>query len=463
MILFIPLFLIYFAFAFYGIGLQDLEVVELLTSEVVQKSWGELLLNRLKMGHPPLYFLATKAWMVPFEHQIFTLYTFVIVIGSIGIPLIYSLARRLGMGKWSWVAALFWSVHPAVLYYARYMRPQVVVLVLCVASLLILLMMLEKPSWKSFTGLVFLGVIGALTSHLLLFFWFGIILASLLLPAVRKQTGRRYWGALVTNIGVQLAVSSIVKSYSGTLNDRLEWIKLPSFRNIFEILIESLSGISAKLKVPSLYWVIPIISVVSFFWVLLVKRREYKWNLVLVSSLISVFLFLGVSYTIQPLWLPRYLIIILPVMILAVAQVVLSIPSRIMATACVVLIVFFSVATTTRMIEKRNFGLREMVKTLDEQFDPEQDAVLVLNIMTREALLRYASRDLNPLAVRRKYSVEKTMKLIEKHIQGKSRLWVLEYPKKDSILRREQWQRFEEKKIFEDKKPKLALHGYRIY
>ncbi len=462
MLFFIPLFLIYFAFAFYGIGFQDLKMDEFLTLGVVQKSWEQLIFNRLKMGHPPLYFLATKAWIVPFGNHQCAPYILVIFIGSIGIPLIYLLARQLDMGKWSWVAALFWSIHPAVLYYARLIRPQVVVLVLCVAYLLLLLRMLEKPSWKQFAGLVFLGLIGGLTSHLLLFFWIGIIITSFLLPGVRKLSEKQYWASLVTNIGVQLTVSLIVKSYSGTLNDRLKWIKLPTSKKIFEVLINSLSGISAKLKEPNLHWVIPVIAIASFFWVLMVNSKRYKWNLLLVSSLISVFLFLGMSYTVQPLWVPRYLIIILPVMILVVVQVLLSIPSQTIATVCVVFLVLSSSVTTTRMIEKRNFGLRKMVLALESQFDPEQDAVLVLNTMTREALSRYALRDLDPLVARRKYSQDKTMKLIAQHIQGKSRLWVLEFPKKDSILRSKQWQLFEEKKFFEEQTNKLALHGYRI-
>jgi mannosyltransferase len=462
MMRFLPLFLIYFGLAFYGIGLQDMEVVELLTTESLQRSWSELLFNRLKMGHPPLYFLMAKAWMIPFGSGQWALYALPAVIGAAGIPLMDSLARRMGMGKWSLGAALFWSVHPAVIYYARYLRPQMIVLVICTSSLLVLLQLLERADWKRYAVFVLLGVLGALTSHLMLFFWIGILGASLMINEVRRIANSWYWLALSGVLAVQIASSVLVKQFSGTLQDRLEWIKLPSVQKIGMIFFETINGFSLRLNEPSIMWFVPLATIGCLIYVAIIHRARYQWSLLLLSTGLSLGLFLFLTYTVQPLWVPRYLLIALPACILAVGEALRQIPSNKWRAAGAAVCLSISVATVFQMIEKRNFGLRAMVATLEQQIDSVNDAVVVLNIMTEEAVKRYSSLKIDPLLLRRRFPETKSMRLVNNHTKGKRRLWVLEYPKKESILQKTSWKEMEKNKFYEEQGKKIALHGYQL-
>lgn len=462
---FFVFFLLYFGFTFYEVAIQDMKTNELITSAVVKKNWGDLILNRLKMGHPPLYFFLTKVWMTPFEYHQVYLYAFTILIGSFGIPLMYLLARQMKMGNWSLIAALFWSLHPAVFYYARLIRPQIFVSVLSIAYLLILLRLLWGHSLREVFALLFLGAIGALVSPLFLFFWISILVTSVIVPAIRKLPGKEYWMVLSSILGIQVVISLFVKYYSGDFPARLGSVKSNGFNRVIETLIEALSGVSTKLHNPSFHWVIPIISLASLFWLLCANNRlsssqRVRWYLLLGNVVISLFLFWGISYTVQPLWIPRYFVFLLPVMILAVVQALLSIPSKKVAAGCVSFILLACVFTSSKVIKKRFNGLRDMVQILEKQYEPKKDGVLVLNSKTKEALSLYANTDFNPLLIHPSFSKEKSFTKLNSYMEGKSRLWVIWYNNKETILNMKEWEPLEDRRFQKMKKGKVFLQGY---
>ncbi|MFQ5729229.1 MAG: glycosyltransferase family 39 protein [Waddliaceae bacterium] len=269
--------LFFFIFCFYALEIQDMENVELLTSESIRRSWMKLLSNRLRMGHPPLYFLLSKLLMISLDHNLVSLYIFPIVIGATGIPLIYFLGREQGLGQGSLLASFFWSIHPAVLYYSRYIRPQIGIVVLCTLYLLVLLRNLEKPKITNKFLLLSLGMAGALWSHLFLFFWLSILFASLLIRKVRKYASKEYWLMIVLALFSQVAVTGIVRVFSGSIKERLEWVKLPTFYDVYKILIQALGAVTGNIHVAGLLWLTPFLGLLSFFIVLYfnnVKKQD---------------------------------------------------------------------------------------------------------------------------------------------------------------------------------------------
>ncbi|MFQ5728906.1 MAG: glycosyltransferase family 39 protein [Waddliaceae bacterium] len=466
---FLSLFLF---FCFYRIQKQDLVNVEFLTSDAVRRSWSELLFNRLQMGHPPLYFFLTKLWVTIFDHNLISLYAFSFVIGAIGIPLIYLLARELGLGRWSGVTALIWCTHPSILYYARYLRPQMGVIMLCTLYLLILLQDRGLHKWL----LLPLGLMGALWSHLFIFFWLGIFGASLLIEKIRNKASREHWFFVVSALTTQILATCLVKGFSGTIEETLGWIKPVTLPRSFEVFIQALGDIEAKIHHPSFFWIIPIFSLLSFIIVFIFNNRKGnrstvsrhintrdKWNLLLTSSLIVIGILLGVSIIAQPIWVPRYLVILLPVIILTTVKALSFIPWRYTATACGILIILGMITNSWQMIDQRGFGLRDMIAQFENRYDKERDVLLVLSTTGEEALQLYSTKTFNHFVIERDIPPDTALLSFNEKTQDRQRLWVLEYPRKISIMYTKMWKRlFKPNKFYEYRIHKTALLGYNL-
>ncbi len=438
-----------------------MDVVELLTSETIRKSWFELLGNRLRNGHPPLFFLMSKLWISVTEHTQLLLYTVPIVIGAIGIPLMYLLASELGMGKWAWLASLLWTIHPSILYYSRYLRPQIGVSVLCCSFLLVLLKNLDKPKITNKIFLISFGMLGALWNHLLILFWLGILVSSLMMSKIRKHATKEYWLTIVSAVISHIIVILIVRWFSGPIQDKLEWVKTPTLLGAVEIFMRSLSSLNIKLNEPSYAWFLPIMSIFSILIVKVVVN-DNKWQLMISSSLISVGILLGLTYTFQAMWVQRYLVIVFPVVILSMVQLILTIRWRPIALCYAVFLVLACIASSWKMVDQRNVGLRKTISKLEEQYDERNDVLLVLNIMTREALRMYAYKDLDYIVIRRRSDHVKAFKVLKKKIKNKNRLWVIEYPKKDSIIKSERWRVFKHHNFYKQRSRKTTLFGYSL-
>ncbi|MFQ5729230.1 MAG: hypothetical protein ACE5GN_02580 [Waddliaceae bacterium] len=154
--------------------------------------------------------------------------------------------------------------------------------------------------------------------------------------------------------------------------------------------------------------------------------------------------------------------ILLPVVILSMAQAFFFIRWRSLALAFGSIIVFSCFINSVKMIYQRNFGLRDRISELERQYDDKRDVVQVLNIATREALRIYSTKELNHFVIRRSSDHDLAFRLIEENTKGKERLWVLEFPRKDSVLKTKKWKSFEKNRFYNFRNNKLAMFGYTL-
>ena len=304
-------------------------------------------------------------------------------------------------------------------------------------------------------------MLGALWNHLLILFWLGILVSSLMMSKIRKQATKEYWFTIVSAVVSHIVVILIVRWFSGPMQDQLEWVKTPTLLRVVEILMRSLSSIYIKLNEPSYIWFLPIVSIFSILIVKVVVN-DNKWQLMISSSLLSVGILLGLTYTFQAMWVQRYLVIVFPVVILSMVQLILTIRWRPIALCYAVLLVLACIASSWKMIDRRNVGLRKTISKLEEQYDERNDVLLVLNIMTEEALRMYANSDLDYFVIRRRSNYDDEFKNLQKKIKNKKRLWVIEYPKNYSIIKSEKWRVFKHHNFYKQRSRHTTLLGYSL-
>ncbi len=85
--------------------------------------------------HPPFYFLLSRAWMQLWGPERAAMRSLAAVVGLLGIPLIYALARDLtGNDRMGWVAAAVYALSPFEILFAQLARQYSLLSVLTIAS-----------------------------------------------------------------------------------------------------------------------------------------------------------------------------------------------------------------------------------------------------------------------------------------------------------------------------------------
>ncbi|NJK34592.1 MAG: phospholipid carrier-dependent glycosyltransferase [Oscillatoriales cyanobacterium SM2_2_1] len=85
--------------------------------------------------HPPFYFLLSRAWMQLWGPERVAMRSLAVVLGLMGIPLIYVLGRDLGQEtRLGWIAAAIYALSPFELLFSQIARQYSLLSVLTLAS-----------------------------------------------------------------------------------------------------------------------------------------------------------------------------------------------------------------------------------------------------------------------------------------------------------------------------------------
>jgi uncharacterized membrane protein len=96
--------------------------------------------------HPPFYYLLLHFWMLLCGRGEAALRLFSVVIGALTIPLLYGVGRRLFDTRTALLAALLLALSPFHVYYSQEVRMYALVTLLGLASVYLMLRLLEEPN-----------------------------------------------------------------------------------------------------------------------------------------------------------------------------------------------------------------------------------------------------------------------------------------------------------------------------
>lgn len=434
--LFCLIALLFLVINFWGLTRLDFDQDELITSRVIRKPYTQLIQERLGRGHAPLYFVCVRAWRLILGFGPARIHSLNVMIGLMSLILIYSLCAELNLKRWGLFASLLWAVHPTVVFYARYARPYMGNMALTVAILLFTFRFLRRGRPGDFWVLAGLAPVCALWNHLLALIWL-VLLAASLFPEQRQRAGigrvRRIAALALGLHGVVIAMAYLASLHAPPL----EWIKEPdSFRGA-EVILEALGGPDAKANQLGTPWGLPLLSVAAMVFMIRAcwfgrpaggaeQQARLNWRLIVIGALLPLLMMVVITFTIQPILLPRYATVFFTGWGLAACALPMMVGSRAWRWLLAVGLIYFSLHGTWRVVQ-RTEGLADCIRGLQKVYRPGGgDLVVTFNRWGAEALFLFAGDDFNLLCFHQGLKKHDLQKFNPEAIRAR-RVWFLDF------------------------------------
>lgn len=298
------------------------------------------------------------------------------------VPVLYATGRRLVGASAAAIACLLLATNSLVVEWGQQVRGYSLALLLTTASCLLLLRALERPT---LTRIVLYGVVSGLGVYTH-FFVALVVVAQLLTLAVVKPVPRRVLIGAAVTVGLIAAPAGLyVATASG---DPLRWVSRPDLAGLVEQL-----GLLAGGKRPALL----LVGVVALVGIVVAVRRILpdprsleSWRLVFLIAwlVVPVVATLAVTYTVKPLFVARFLIVIEPALALLVAYGVVNLPARWLSAVALVALLLLPVRYLTIWYDKVGEDWRAAVAEVQAEAQPGDVAVIV-PLFASEGAYRY--------------------------------------------------------------------------
>jgi uncharacterized membrane protein len=191
---------------FSTIGEQSFWYDEAVTRGIVAHGLGHLFAAVPKTeSTPPLYYVLVWLWSRVFGLGEVGLRSFSALCGTLTIPVVWAIGRRLISSRVGLIAALLTAVNPFLFWYSQEARSYSLLLLLSALSVLALVRALEAPTWRR---LLVWGVVSALAVCAHYFAAFVLVPEWIWLLASLHRRGRIRPMQLVLTAGPVLAMTA---------------------------------------------------------------------------------------------------------------------------------------------------------------------------------------------------------------------------------------------------------------
>ncbi len=467
------------AFSLYELRDQDMDSDELTTSRVIRMPTQDLIRERLRKGHPPLYFLLAKGWVTLSGHRASTLVGLSVMIAATSIVLFHLLCRELGLGRWAWAGTLLWGLHPTVIYFGRYARPYAGVDLFIVAGLWLTLLALRRKDAPSYLALGAVGALAGAWNHLLLLFWAGILLALALIGPLRRDTRRGLWLALAVPVAVHGAFLILIASMAGS--KPIAWIEKPRLLATANLFLELLGGRPLWIKMPGWTWTHPALLAVGTAlgcWAVFNQSSRsgarqapadggpplvHRWQVVAMTTLVPLAIMVWVTFTFQPLLVRRYMNILLPGAVLFGVWLLAFMPYRRLAQGLLVAALTTQLTIARQEVRTRDErGMQKLVRALAQHYVEGEDVVLAFNQSSDEAIELFSGHTIPSTDIYREMPHELAWPIFRSLVEGKKRLWIYCYRHQGSLYYSPHWEERAGKLFYAKEERLCQLYGYNL-
>lgn len=307
--------------------------------------WADLEITIVTSDpHPQLYYILLKCSFLFFGYTIFVARLLSAIIGVLGVFSIYLLGKEVMNKKVGLISAFLLAINAFHLYYSQEVRMYSLLLLLTVLSFYRLMIFLKNATYKNavwygvFTGLMLFTQFFALFVLASQLF---ILLIVLLRQETKKDKLQFLYKSLVSGAiiiaiffpAIDIFIATTKKKYAAIQPTTIETIKqvFKDFADNSNILI----------------YISLVIIAVYFFFVVKNKLFKNKQESLVIFVLLSwIFITLGLpiirSYLVTPMINSRYLIVILPPLILLVAMGIDKMRNKIIQITVIAILAFVS-------------------------------------------------------------------------------------------------------------------------
>ncbi|MEQ8822022.1 MAG: hypothetical protein RLY93_17440 [Sumerlaeia bacterium] len=432
---------VYAALSLAELGSKDLNVDELVTSALARVSAGEILDDRPRQGHGPLYFLLVQGWVEVAGHTVETLALFSALLGAFGIVATGWAARELGFGRWSWVAMGLLAVHPEFVHLGRFVRPYS-------GAVAFAALQIALAGWalrggrRAALALACAGVAGALWHHSLVTGWIALGLAVAAVPALRRGSGAALWVALSVALLAHGGMLFWVWKASRTVADPLGWIEPAGWAESLSVMLKVFGGKDLWAGRLEFGWVVPLAIAGAIGWCFQATRRRPRLALALAGAVVPLALLGAVTLLAQPMWRERYLVVCLPGGLLCLVAGLRCVPWRWPRAGGIALLAAVSLVRAEGVSEERGSGLREVVARLERERPARAPRAPIITTSANavEGVRLHSGGRLEAFFPGRADYAESWVRVRE-ITEGADHLWVVGYRKVDEFFGAEFWRR----------------------
>ncbi|HEV2397824.1 MAG TPA: glycosyltransferase family 39 protein [Candidatus Sulfotelmatobacter sp.] len=301
---------------------------ETFSVEVARVTWGNFLhLLWWREANMSLYYALLRLWLYLGQSPFF-IRTLSAIIATATIPAVYWLARILYDRRIALIAAALTAFNAYDVRYAQEARSYALFLLLTILSSCFLIRFLRAPNRRNRTAYILLTTL-AVYSHLyallLLVAQFLAVRTASIPEAFSAEEHPVSWQVLQAEMRrswtiIGIAVAPLLVFVAKTGAGPIRWIHRPGIRDLWAF-IEHLAG-SDSWQLATLYGLAVIAAVLGLGNV--IRRRAQTWEVwrcqfLLIWLLFPVVLTVVLSFA-RPVFLSRYLIFVLPALLILVAS-----------------------------------------------------------------------------------------------------------------------------------------------
>lgn len=421
--------LIGLALRLYGLDSESFWLDEIITANRAFEPLHQILFGWDSATQGPLYYLLMKAWCALFGNGEFALRIWSVIFGTLTIPCIYLLGRQLFSGTSALLASLFISVHPFAIHYSQEARPYALFLLLSVLSFFYLLILMRQFRWPAaWTYLVI--TTAAFYTHVFAMF---LVLSHLLIFWTFKRDSR-FRGALrssrpyyaVFGLLFLFCLPEIWQNVFATImkiggSGSATWIPVPTFLDLVNLPARYFMALRLGQIVLAAAGLLAVVRMLSEPQL----RAGFRW-LTIVAICFWLIPWI-VSVTVTPVWVMRYTIpgLLVVVFVMSTAAASLQLWPRRMFVAALVVLTAFPLWDYHTKVDKDPW--RQTSAYLTERVR-DDDLILSLPTFTVPSMKFYLPENLQSKCIRPKSTFE-----LDSLLSGNSRLWeVTSYEIQDS-------------------------------
>ncbi|MBQ1039696.1 glycosyltransferase family 39 protein [Micromonospora sp. C81] len=295
-----------------GLGSAQLWRDELATWSAATRSPGDLarLAGTIDAATGP-YYLLMHGWTTVFGDSTIALRAPAVLAMTVAAGLLAGLGARLVDRRGGLFAGLLFAVLPGTSRYGQEARPYALATMLAVLATVLLVTALRRPSWARWAGyaaavvalgLIHLIALTLLAAHalvVLIAWWRGPAAAGVATrdhPSAERD--RRVWRWLVAVVPVALLAGPLLVKARTQQSRQLNWVNLARLDDLTALP----GGVAQSSVVGGL-----LVGVAA-----LGAARLGRRALLPVSAVLLPVLLLFAAGTVVPLWVPRYLVFVVP-------------------------------------------------------------------------------------------------------------------------------------------------------
>ena len=295
-----------------GLGSAQLWRDELATWSAATRSPGDLarLAGTIDAATGP-YYLLMHVWTTVVGDSTIALRVPAVLAMTVAAGLLAVLGARLVDRRGGLFAGLLFAVLPGTSRYGQEARPYALATMLAVLATVLLVTALRRPSWARWAGyaaavaalglihLIALTVLAAHALVVLIAWWRGPAAAGIATRAhVDAERDRRVWRWLVAVVPVALLAGPLLVKARTQQSRQLNWVHLARLDDLTALP----GGVAQSSVVGGL-----LVGVAA-----LGAARLGRRALLPVSAVLLPVLLLFAAGTVVPLWVPRYLVFVVP-------------------------------------------------------------------------------------------------------------------------------------------------------